>query len=400
MRIAFLLHTFPGIGGTETVTLSLINWFLDQHIECHIIAWHKGDIGENPSGIDIMYLPDIKNIDSPENFDMINSYAITHHIDIVINQGPFWLGKSMMPRGISFKIISVLHYAPKFRIANSVHNIYTLFHKHSHSLVYKLKTTIRYVFCDWFARRDFNRIDKPIFKNILDNSDAFVLLCSEYCNEMANLLSLQNKDKLYAISNPAAVGILQVLRGGEILSQSQKDKTLLYVGRLTAWDKRVDRLLRIWSKIQSKYQDWQLQILGDGEERDNLESLADTLHLERISFRGFCDPTDYYRHASILCSTSNSEGFPMIFCEAAAYGVCAITYNVSAGVEYVINNLGNGMLVSPCKEHEYIQKLCSLMDDVMKRQHLADEGVKNLNNFNIENIGSQWIELFNKVLSV
>ena len=109
----------------------------------------------------------------------------------------------------------------------------------------------------------------------------------------------------------------------------EREKTLVYIGRLSKWDKRIDRLLKIWKTVQHDHPDWSLEILGDGPEKENLENLAKKLKLSNYHFRGFVNIKDYLPKASVLAMTSSSEGFPMVILEAANYGVVPIAYNIS-----------------------------------------------------------------------
>ena len=54
-------------------------------------------------------------------------------------------------------------------------------------------------------------------------------------------------------------------------------------------------------------------IVGDGEERGDLEKQARRLKLQRIEFAGYqYDVTPFYRRATFVCLTSNFEGLPMM----------------------------------------------------------------------------------------
>ena len=48
---------------------------------------------------------------------------------------------------------------------------------------------------------------------------------------------------------------------------TDKEKTVVYVGRVEFIDKRVDRLMRIWKRVCHEVPDWQLVIVGDGAYR-------------------------------------------------------------------------------------------------------------------------------------
>lgn len=396
MNIAFLLHTYPGIGGTETVSNMLMQWLETSHlrskIHTSIIAWKIGSyraISGDGWGR-IKYLPDANRIDSDENLHAILRYVDEYSINIIINQGPFWKGHPQL-QSHGCKLISVLHYAPSFRIDNNRNVIDRLFHAHSNSIVYKLKTTVRYCFKDYFAKRDFNRDEAGFFRDVINNSDAFVVLCPPYIAELKSLLNI-NAQNMVAIPNPCSL-----YSSGNVACHH--GKKLLFMGRLTAWDKRVDRLLKIWKHIFKAHPDWSLYIVGDGEERARLEAMAVNMKLPRVVFTGFCDPIEYYKESSILCMTSSSEGFSMVIGEAAMYKMPAIAYNVSAGISTLIKDGETGYLINPFNEKQYIAKLTSLMNEPATLTKMGVQAYKYFSaTYAIDKVGVQWLNLFQSIL--
>lgn len=71
----------------------------------------------------------------------------------------------------------------------------------------------------------------------------------------------------------------------QILSVNHhKKKQILFVGRFTYVDKRVDRLIDVWKRIYKEVPDWELLLIGDGAERQNLQQKATACNLQRIRF--------------------------------------------------------------------------------------------------------------------
>lgn len=394
MNIAFVFGMYPGIGGTEKVTNTLAGWFGKSWggvRNVSVIAWKRGE-HHTPNDIgDVFYLPDRQNINSDSNMLAILDYVANRNIHVIINQGPFWRGTRRL-HDVGCKLVSVLHYAPTFKIANNKNAIDRLYRESSgKSVLYRIKTFVRHSFRDYFAIRDFYRDDCPGLVETVENSDAFVLLCNPYIAELKKILRLKASDNLYAIHNPIAVP----KDSGAPLRE--KTRSLLFVGRLTAWDKRVDRMLYMWSELQKEYADWRLYIVGDGEERDSLEALARTLGLERVEFTGYKDPRPYYRDADILCMTSSSEGYPMVILEAASFACPSIAYGVSSGVRELIKNGSTGFVVEPFQKDEYMRRLRLLMDNQPLRESMGRNAYASLSEYGIDEIGKQWIDLFKKL---
>ena len=87
------------------------------------------------------------------------------------------------------------------------------------------------------------RKKKTKLNHLLEYSDKVVVLSQKYIQDCLSLTSTRNAHKLYAIPN------LLTFQIPESLSSGTKQNILLYVGRLSYADKRVDRLLSVWKNF-------------------------------------------------------------------------------------------------------------------------------------------------------
>ncbi|MFC6874555.1 glycosyltransferase family 4 protein [Halobellus marinus] len=119
---------------------------------------------------------------------------------------------------------------------------------------------------------------------------------------------------------------------------------VLFAGRLIE-HKNVDLLLKAFDDVAADH-DATLGIVGDGPERDRLESQRDTLtHADRVEFLGFLD--DYedvlggMRAADVFASPSTREGFGLTFAEAMAADCTVIAADhPDSAADEVIGNAG------------------------------------------------------------
>ncbi|MCM1309723.1 MAG: glycosyltransferase [Bacteroides sp.] len=221
------------------------------------------------------------------------------------------------------------------------------------------------------------------------DTDRFITISQGYTRQLAAL----NPDlaaKFLTIHNPL------IQRTGTF-SLIEKQNEILFLGRLTRADKRPDLLLKIFAKVASSHPQWQLKIVGDGPERQNLEQLARELHIDRqTQFVGYsANPAEHLAAASILCMTSAFEGWGMALVEALQYGVAPMAFNCSAGVEEILTD-GRGILVPPGEIDRYAAELARLMDSAVLRQELVGSASKFLKSLSITNIAPQWEQLFNE----
>ena len=120
---------------------------------------------------------------------------------------------------------------------------------------------------------------------------------------------------------------------------------LLYVGRLSNHQKRLDLLFQALSQIDGV---WTLDIAGDGPDLAWLRDRANQLGInDRIAFRGWQSDPWSICQPSALVLTSDFEGFPMVLVEALARGIPVVATNCPTGPEDIVENHKNGLLAEP-----------------------------------------------------
>jgi glycosyltransferase involved in cell wall biosynthesis len=104
---------------------------------------------------------------------------------------------------------------------------------------------------------------------------------------------------------------------------------VLAVGRLTAI-KGFDVLLQAWTSVDAN-----LYIIGDGEQREELERLSKLLELDgRIHFLGYrSNVYEYMNAADLLVISSHKEGFPYVMVEALQAKLPVVSTPVSGAID-------------------------------------------------------------------
>jgi glycosyltransferase involved in cell wall biosynthesis len=181
-----------------------------------------------------------------------------------------------------------------------------------------------------------------------------------------------------------------------------KEKVLLYMGRFENWSKRIDRLLRIWQRVQDKMPDWRLVLVGDGADWNTMKLMSEVMDLKRVSFEGRqTDVGKYYRHASVVVMTSETEGWPLALTEAQAQGCICVAFGCTSGVEEILSPDGEcGFVVPPFDEVEYEKTLLKIaaMSDEEKLKIRKNAVAKRLN-YTPEVIAEKWRRLFDLLYS-
>ena len=221
-------------------------------------------------------------------------------------------------------------------------------------------------------------------------------------------LSIPYIDKLVLLS-PA---FIKSLRSKEIMSDkivsipngiqtssvhfSRKENSVLFCGRIIHNPKNIFFLIKLWKSLQ-KYSDWQLIIVGDGEDLQRLKSFAERKHIINIHFTGFVDPSDYYREAKILVLPSFSEGFGMVLLEGMTHGCVPVVFDVSPAFFDIIEDGESGFIAKNNKD--YIKKCEFLMTHPVSLNEMSVKAKTRVDNlFSLDIITDKWVHLFNELI--
>ena len=146
-----------------------------------------------------------------------------------------------------------------------------------------------------------------------------------------------------------------------------KKKNIISVGRLSK-EKGFADLIEIFSNIESE--DWTLTIVGDGDEKDNLEALIKDNNLEdKVILTGFLNKEELYKlyeNSSLYVMTSFEESFGLVLVEASSFGLPLIAFDSAIGAKEIIQK--NGILVSNRDKSVMIKKIKKLMNDISERK--------------------------------
>ena len=159
-------------------------------------------------------------------------------------------------------------------------------------------------------------------------------------------------------------------------------------------------MIDVWKKIYRKFPDWNLLMIGDGDDKERIIEYSKKRNVDNICFIGNTTLDDYYRKAEILCLTSTFEGFGLVLTEALQNGVIPIAFDSYNAVRDIIDDGMTGMLVKPFSIKGYADKLSILMSDAHLRNTMRGKIRNNkLSSFSEDKVYSSWITLFDNLLS-
>jgi glycosyltransferase involved in cell wall biosynthesis len=154
----------------------------------------------------------------------------------------------------------------------------------------------------------------------------------------------------------------------------QNDKVMISVGRL-AQEKNWIVLLQAFRKVYQKHPDLRLVLIGEGPQRQELETLAAELGIaERVMFTGelsFADVPSYLKAADLFTFASITETQGLVTMEAMAAGLPVVAVDAS-GTRDIVEDGKQGFLVP-----EDAAALAKSMDRVLKSPTLMKRFKRN-----------------------
>ena len=179
----------------------------------------------------------------------------------------------------------------------------------------------------------------------------------------------------------------------EEINFKDKENLISFVGRLDK-EKNVVALLEIFKKANVS-NDWKLQIIGDGNERVNLEQFVEKNQLqERIIFYGTKTSEEILkllRRSKIFGFTSLKEALPTVLLEAMFCGNAIISYNCNYGPSDIVKN-NSGFLIDVNNKEDFIQKLEMLTNSDEKLEKMMESASKEAQNWKQNEILKKWQE--------
>lgn len=171
----------------------------------------------------------------------------------------------------------------------------------------------------------------------------------------------------------------------------KRENIIISVGRLTD-QKGFDLLIKEISPLMHKFEDWKVEIYGEGELRPLLSQMITDLRMENKIF--LCGAVenihDKYQNSSIYLMTSRYEGFAMVLLEAQANGLPIVAYDCDTGPSEIVHNGQNGYLIPMGHSDDFRKRVEELIKDSEKREAMGHEALRSVQRFGKESVFLKW----------
>ena len=193
------------------------------------------------------------------------------------------------------------------------------------------------------------------------------------------------QEKTTIILNPISASIIDPYCG-------EKEKKIVTFCRLEP-QKNLRMLIDAFEMLYEEYPDYELNIYGEGSERENLLNYIVSKGLVNvISIKPFCkDVHQKVMKATIFALPSNYEGLSNSMIEAMALGIpTVVTDCPCGGARMVIENNKNGIMVAVDDPKAMYEAFKKIIDSPKFAIELSNNGVKIRDKLNCKKIAKQW----------
>ena len=240
---------------------------------------------------------------------------------------------------------------------------------------------------------EYLKLKKLDIKKKIIDYDKIITVCDEILNQIKEEQNYL-KEKLKRIYVSFDLDrISQKLEEKNIFENKKilEEKYFVTVCRLKESDKDVATIIKAFENYKGEEK---LYIVGDGEDRKNLEELSKKMvNKDKIIFLGMQEnPYIIMKHSSAFIFSSKSEGFGMVLVEALFSGTKVISSNHKAGVNEILEDGTLGKIFEVGNKEELLE----LMNGISEFKVDRDKVLESLKKYELNAIIAEIEEIFNE----
>ncbi len=373
-RIYRFIQQLDKVGGTETVTLQIIN-SLASNYEVHLVPFIKPK--------NITYKIDqkviIEEFSFPSElvqFDVSLNNLIEHHKyysalllifklikNILIDRFKFRKSiqnKTTAKDVLIFPSVELMLYAPK--------NRFVIWHFHYNSKL-------------------FNNLNSKILRLLSRKPDLYIFLT----NSTKEKLQSKLKRPCTTITNPS--------RYERVLNAESHNNTLISACRLCS-QKNPMLMLKIAKELENLDFKFVYNIYGDGPYKNKMLKFIKNNSLHSVNIISGCrNLKEKYLSSDLYLITSNFEGLPLSCLEANSLSVPIIWKEMGDPTNSFMIEKKNGIIINSKSPKLFAKQIINLFADQKKLSQLKYDTYISASRFEINNIKSKWTEVLDDIFT-
>ena len=212
------------------------------------------------------------------------------------------------------------------------------------------------------------------------------------CNSKSSAIFLRKKinNNIISIYNP--------LISKNLIKNKKRFNYLLSVGRLEK-QKNFDGLIDAFNLVLKKFPHFKLIIIGSGSEKKRLiEKLNKLEIMEKVIFKNFVKPDNFYLTSKIFILNSFFEGMPNVILESFSNKCPVISTNCESGPKEILKNGKYGYLVPVNKYKLLAKKVEFALNNYQIIKKKTNEAYLNLKEYNWEKQCQKYEKFINTLI--
>lgn len=355
-KLCFLSGDITRSGGTEKVACQIMNGLAAKYDISVISLTHSSEKMFYPldSGINKVALFDSNPNGKKQYCSIVNKirkYLKKNMIDILIDIDTMLDVYSVMAvRGLKTKLIAWEHFN--------------------------------------FHETMGNKLRVPVRKYMTRFADCVVTLTREDWQYYKDYFG--DKLRIEQIYNPIDIEISEH-------EYNINSKTIISVGRLER-QKGFDMLVDVAAKVLKEHTDWEWIILGEGDERENLEQKIAQKQVDNLKLLGkVSNVSEYMQKSAIYVMTSRYEGFGLVLTEAKQCLLPIVSFVCKTGPAELVQDGVNGYLINCFDIQAMADRICELIMSTEKRVSFSNQSQDMLDMLEYQAIIEQWMNLIESI---
>lgn len=225
------------------------------------------------------------------------------------------------------------------------------------------------------------------FKNLEEQKQVYAVFDKIVCVSKSVKEGLEKKinqnKNVMVIYNPVNSEEIVKLASEHTDPKSESVIRFVSIGRLEE-QKGYDRLIDAFALVSKKGYAFQLEIIGEGSQFENLKDKIQKYKLEnKIFLRGYLDnPYKYVADSDVFVCSSRAEGYSLVIAEAMVLGIPILTTNCSGPNELV--DYGKYGIMTENTTQGIYEGIVQILDNPQILQKYAKLSLKKAETINLE----------------